>query len=262
MLALVAGLGALYALILAAAPVRYFFDLELLSAGQWFLCPALRRGRAGGRRASPGASPTSSGSRPGDRPGRGAAPGPHKPLTRSTVRQAEAPRADHRSRSARRAPSHQDRRHDRPGQHARRRRMAELIARRGRRLPAQLLPRHPRRARGERRDGPRGGASAPAREVGLLGDLPGPKLRLGELRATSSSSREGSQVTLTTGRGEDGRRTTTSRSPGTAFPGAVREGDEVYLADGAHPAARPARRRRRGHVRGRGRAAASPPTRG
>jgi cation-transporting ATPase E len=40
MLALVAGLGALYALGLAAAPVRDFFDLELLSAGQWFLCLA------------------------------------------------------------------------------------------------------------------------------------------------------------------------------------------------------------------------------
>ena len=38
MLAMVAGLGALYALALAAAPVREFFDLELLSAGQWFLC--------------------------------------------------------------------------------------------------------------------------------------------------------------------------------------------------------------------------------
>jgi magnesium-transporting ATPase (P-type) len=38
MLAMVAGLGALYALILAAGPVRGFFDLELLSAGQWFLC--------------------------------------------------------------------------------------------------------------------------------------------------------------------------------------------------------------------------------
>jgi cation-transporting ATPase E len=38
MLAMVAGLGALYALILAAGPVRSFFDLQLLSAGQWFLC--------------------------------------------------------------------------------------------------------------------------------------------------------------------------------------------------------------------------------
>ncbi|MGI8460045.1 MAG: HAD-IC family P-type ATPase [Solirubrobacterales bacterium] len=37
MLAMVAGLGALYALVLAAAPVREFFELELLSAGYWFL---------------------------------------------------------------------------------------------------------------------------------------------------------------------------------------------------------------------------------
>jgi cation-transporting ATPase E len=40
MLALVAGLGALYALGLAAAPVRDFFDLDLLSAGQLFLALA------------------------------------------------------------------------------------------------------------------------------------------------------------------------------------------------------------------------------
>src|SRR5690606_7333184 len=37
MLAMVAGLGALYALILAWDPVRNFFELEMLSAGQWFL---------------------------------------------------------------------------------------------------------------------------------------------------------------------------------------------------------------------------------
>ncbi|HEV7616326.1 MAG TPA: HAD-IC family P-type ATPase [Solirubrobacterales bacterium] len=37
MLALVAGLGALYALILAAAPVREFFEMELLTATEWFL---------------------------------------------------------------------------------------------------------------------------------------------------------------------------------------------------------------------------------
>jgi cation-transporting P-type ATPase E len=37
MLAMVAGLGALFALVLAAAPARDFFELELLSAGQWFL---------------------------------------------------------------------------------------------------------------------------------------------------------------------------------------------------------------------------------
>jgi cation-transporting P-type ATPase E len=37
MLALVAGLGALYALILAAAPIREFFEMELLDATSWFL---------------------------------------------------------------------------------------------------------------------------------------------------------------------------------------------------------------------------------
>jgi cation-transporting P-type ATPase E len=37
MLAMVAGLGALFALILAAAPVRKFFAMELLSSTQWFL---------------------------------------------------------------------------------------------------------------------------------------------------------------------------------------------------------------------------------
>jgi cation-transporting ATPase E len=37
MLAMVAGLGALFALILAAGPVRDFFELEMLVAGQWFL---------------------------------------------------------------------------------------------------------------------------------------------------------------------------------------------------------------------------------
>jgi cation-transporting P-type ATPase E len=37
MLAMVAGLGALYALILAAAPVRDFFEMTLLDASQWFL---------------------------------------------------------------------------------------------------------------------------------------------------------------------------------------------------------------------------------
>jgi cation-transporting P-type ATPase E len=37
MLALVAGLGALFALGLAAAPVRDFFDVTILKSGQWFL---------------------------------------------------------------------------------------------------------------------------------------------------------------------------------------------------------------------------------
>jgi magnesium-transporting ATPase (P-type) len=38
MLAMVTALGGLYAAILAVEPLRAFFDLELLSAGQWFVC--------------------------------------------------------------------------------------------------------------------------------------------------------------------------------------------------------------------------------
>ena len=37
MLAMISGLGALFALALAATPVREFFELELLSSAQWFL---------------------------------------------------------------------------------------------------------------------------------------------------------------------------------------------------------------------------------
>jgi hypothetical protein len=33
-------MGALFAAILAVAPLREFFDLELLTAGQWFICMA------------------------------------------------------------------------------------------------------------------------------------------------------------------------------------------------------------------------------
>jgi magnesium-transporting ATPase (P-type) len=44
MLAMAAGLGALYALFLAAGPVRDFFELELLEAGQWFLALASAAG--------------------------------------------------------------------------------------------------------------------------------------------------------------------------------------------------------------------------
>ena len=50
MLALVAGLGALFALILATEPVRDFFELVVLSGGQWFLalaCVAAGLGLAG-----------------------------------------------------------------------------------------------------------------------------------------------------------------------------------------------------------------------
>ena len=61
MLALVAGLGALYALILAAAPVRDFFEMTLLSATQWFLALLARGGRPDDRQRCSGACRRSNG---------------------------------------------------------------------------------------------------------------------------------------------------------------------------------------------------------
>ena len=70
------------------------------------------------------------------------------------------------------------------------------------------------------------------REVGILGDLPGPKLRLGELEDDVAVLHSGSKVVM---RGE------TDGSAGTAellkvewdgFAKAVKEGDPVFLADG------------------------------
>jgi pyruvate kinase len=68
------------------------------------------------------------------------------------------------------------------------------------------------------------------REVGLLGDLPGPKLRLGDVAGDVVELEEGKELTLCA-----------EPTPGTAarlpvswqgLPGAVDEGDVVYLADG------------------------------
>jgi pyruvate kinase len=75
-------------------------------------------------------------------------------------------------------------------------------------------------------------ASETGREVGLLGDLPGPKLRLGELEGGFAVLHSGSLVTMTTAEGHE---------PGDAehlpvmwggFPRAVKEGDPIFLADG------------------------------
>src|SRR5215210_9207924 len=70
------------------------------------------------------------------------------------------------------------------------------------------------------------------REVGILGDLPGPKLRLGDLEGDVAVLHSGSNVVL---RGE------TNGTPGNpelltvqwdGFAKAVKEGDPVFLADG------------------------------
>lgn len=69
--------------------------------------------------------------------------------------------------------------------------------------------------------------------VGILGDLPGPKLRLGEISGGFTTIRSESSLTLTTN-GADA----TSGAHGVlpvgweGLPSAVAEGDPIYLADG------------------------------
>jgi pyruvate kinase len=73
-------------------------------------------------------------------------------------------------------------------------------------------------------------AEETGKEIGLLGDLPGPKLRLGEMGPGVVDVETGSEVTLTTA--------DSTGSPGRlpvsweGLPAAVNDGDEIYLADG------------------------------
>ena len=68
------------------------------------------------------------------------------------------------------------------------------------------------------------------REICLLGDLPGPKLRLGDIPGGSIELVEGSEHSLTV----DGREPAEGDFPvaWSGLPAAVHEGDRVYLADG------------------------------
>jgi pyruvate kinase len=73
-------------------------------------------------------------------------------------------------------------------------------------------------------------AQETSKEIGLLGDLPGPKLRLGELGADVVDVETGSEITLTTAPGKG----SAERLPVSwdGLPAAVNDGDEIYLADG------------------------------
>jgi pyruvate kinase len=73
-------------------------------------------------------------------------------------------------------------------------------------------------------------AGAANREVGLLGDLPGPKLRIDEVEGGVVELSEGSELALTTDEGLGAPDHLSVSWEG--LPSAVREGDEVYLADG------------------------------
>jgi pyruvate kinase len=73
-------------------------------------------------------------------------------------------------------------------------------------------------------------SEAAGREVGLLGDLPGPKLRIDEVEGGMVHLEEGSELTLTAD--EDIGAPDHLSVSWEGLPSAVREGDEVYLADG------------------------------
>ncbi len=73
-------------------------------------------------------------------------------------------------------------------------------------------------------------AVATGKQVGILGDLPGPKLRLAEVEGGGVNLRHGNTVTLTT----ESMIGTPERIPVSwdGLPGAVRPGGAVFVADG------------------------------
>jgi len=76
----------------------------------------------------------------------------------------------------------------------------------------------------------RGAADQVGREVAVLGDLPGPKLRIGELRGDVAELRTGMHVQLTPREIEGDEETIPVDWPGVA---SLHEDELVYLADGA-----------------------------
>jgi pyruvate kinase len=76
----------------------------------------------------------------------------------------------------------------------------------------------------------RAAAERAGREVAILGDLPGPKLRIGELRGDVAELETGMHVTLTPQDVEGDEETIPVDWPGV---GSLREDELVYLADGS-----------------------------
>ncbi len=244
MLAMVAGLGALYALALAAAPVREFFDLELLSAGQWFLSllsvavglvlaalawrlPQIQALEAPAD-APPAGEPT---------PEAASADASEQPPTQTALPASRA-----QAVTAMAAESSQSR--SDPAASGRRRtkivatigpatrsveRMAELI-RAGADVFRLNFSHGGREEHAANVAMAREASELAGQEVGLLGDLPGPKLRLDEVEGGVVELQAGSELTLTTGE-EIGDADQLPVS-WEGLPAAVSEGDEVYLADG------------------------------
>jgi pyruvate kinase len=76
----------------------------------------------------------------------------------------------------------------------------------------------------------RAAAERAGREVAVLGDLPGPKLRIGQLRGDVAELETGMHVKLTSQEVEGDQGTIPVAWPGVA---SLREDEPVYLADGA-----------------------------
>jgi pyruvate kinase len=76
----------------------------------------------------------------------------------------------------------------------------------------------------------RGAAERVGREVAVLGDLPGPKLRIGELRGDVAELETGMHVRLTPSEVEGDEETIPVAWPGVS---SLREDEAVYLADGS-----------------------------
>src|SRR6185436_11198378 len=74
-------------------------------------------------------------------------------------------------------------------------------------------------------------AKKAGREVGLLGDIPGPKIRLGDIEGDVMHLRNGQELTLTTDGTRNGR--DTIPVAWTGLPDAVKANDVIYLADGS-----------------------------
>jgi pyruvate kinase len=74
-------------------------------------------------------------------------------------------------------------------------------------------------------------AAHAGREVGLLGDIPGPKLRLGEINGGVMHLRNGQSLTLSTSAEASGRDIIPVGWSG--LPNAVKRDDVIYLADGS-----------------------------
>jgi len=77
----------------------------------------------------------------------------------------------------------------------------------------------------------RAAARKAGREVGILGDIPGPKIRLGDIEGDVMHLRNGQELTLTTDGSLNGKDTLPVGWRG--LPHAVKADDVIYLADGS-----------------------------